>query len=520
MKHIPQVVAGFFTLIGSVASTHLNFKSSLRSGKKEDTQSTLLEYTEAAVEDHITTLPGLHYEPSFRQFSGYLTVSEATNRSIFYWYVESQNDPSTDPVVFWTNGGPGCSGLLAFGTEHGPFYYSANGTLSENPYSWNNVANMLYVEQPAGVGFSYSDDPDDYTTGDAQAASDNYVLIQQFLERFPERKSNDFYITSESYGGHYIPELTAEILKHNQDGAINFKGFAVGNPYVDPFTNDNTMYDAFYSHGLLTDLLYGPWKDRCTKKKGFHLGCAVLESAMTYEMEPGINPYALDYPVCLDKNGDLKMDPKRMQHHQLMKHTGKFDLMQEAMKQVEEENMEDMTVSSTSEKRRLEKYAEYKPCEEDYFTKYLNREDVREAIGVHKDAGEWEVCSSKINYSQDDSNKSLIKFYKKVVTAGLEMNLHMMVYSGDDDSICSLSGTQDWIYDLGIEPKRGKVWKHWFDSKGQVAGYKTLFENKVTKKGDQGFFVFVTVHGAGHEVPAYKPAQSLEMFSAYLKGKW
>jgi len=72
---------------------------------------------------------------------------------------------------------------------------------------------MLYVEQPAGVGFSYSDDPDDYTTGDAQAASDNYVLIQQFLERFPERKSNDFYITSESYGGHYIPECKSCLWK-------------------------------------------------------------------------------------------------------------------------------------------------------------------------------------------------------------------------------------------------------------------------------------------------------------------
>lgn len=75
-----------------------------------------------------------------------------------------------------------------------------------NPYSWNKVANVLYVEQPAGVGFSYSDDESDYVTGDAQAAADNYVLIKQFFERFPERKSNQFYISSESYGGHYIPE--------------------------------------------------------------------------------------------------------------------------------------------------------------------------------------------------------------------------------------------------------------------------------------------------------------------------
>ena len=106
----------------------------------------------------------------------------------------------------------GCSGLLGFGTEHGPFFYSDNGTISMNPYSWNAIANVLYVEQPIGVGFSFSDSEDDYTTGDLKAATDNYVLIKKFFEKFPERKSNDFYITSESYGGHYIPQCKLDLI--------------------------------------------------------------------------------------------------------------------------------------------------------------------------------------------------------------------------------------------------------------------------------------------------------------------
>jgi len=68
------------------------------------------------------------------------------------------------------------------------------------------VANILYVEQPAGVGFSYSETKDDYNTGDNKTAVDNYALIVEFLKRFPERQSNDFYIASESYGGHYMPQ--------------------------------------------------------------------------------------------------------------------------------------------------------------------------------------------------------------------------------------------------------------------------------------------------------------------------
>jgi hypothetical protein len=107
----------------------------------------------------------------------------------------------TDP----NKGGPGCSGLYAFAVEHGPFFWTVDGELFANPYSWNLHANILYVETPVGVGFSYSDVQDDYITGDAQTAIDNYMLIIKFLERFPERQSNDLYVASESYGGHYIP---------------------------------------------------------------------------------------------------------------------------------------------------------------------------------------------------------------------------------------------------------------------------------------------------------------------------
>jgi hypothetical protein len=104
-------------------------------------------------------------------------------------FVESENNPKTDPIAFWTNGGPGCSGLLGFLTEQGPFKPAADLSLEENEYRWNRIANMVFIEAPAGVGFSYSDDKVDYTTGDAQVAQDNYNLIQVqymlcFLGRF------------------------------------------------------------------------------------------------------------------------------------------------------------------------------------------------------------------------------------------------------------------------------------------------------------------------------------------------
>lgn len=198
------IVSNFFN-VGLARNVNQEVDVPLR-GKHSSDQETSTSSSSAREADRITNLPGLDYDPGFDQYSGYLTVDEKHQRNLFYWYVESQNDPATDPVVLWTNGGPGCSGLLGFGIEHGPFYVDPDGELSPNPYSWNKIANMLYVEQPAGVGFSYSKVKDDYKTGDMETASDNYLLILAFFRRFPERKNNPFYIASESYGGHYMPQ--------------------------------------------------------------------------------------------------------------------------------------------------------------------------------------------------------------------------------------------------------------------------------------------------------------------------
>ena len=94
-----------------------------------------------------------------------------------------------------------------------------------NPYAWNKVVNMVFIEQPVGVGFSVATGSIDY--GDDQAATDNYKFIKVFLEKFDTYSSNDFYILSESYGGHYMPTLAKKLVVN---GGVNFKGVALGNP--------------------------------------------------------------------------------------------------------------------------------------------------------------------------------------------------------------------------------------------------------------------------------------------------
>merc|ERR550539_2160935 len=129
------------------------------------------KYTQAALSDQITNLPGLPSNYTANQFSGYIKV---TNGEIFYWYVEAQEAPATAPVVWWTNGGPGCSGMNGFLEENGPFRPNKRGTLNLNPFSWNTNANMVFVEQPVGVGFSKANG--DIAYGDSQAAAEDNAV--------------------------------------------------------------------------------------------------------------------------------------------------------------------------------------------------------------------------------------------------------------------------------------------------------------------------------------------------------
>ncbi|KAH6945323.1 hypothetical protein HPB50_007877 [Hyalomma asiaticum] len=135
--------------------------------------------------------------------------------------MESQQSPSDDPLILWLTGGPGCSALSAVATELGAFRIGPLGVnVTVNPYSWNNVANVLFLEAPAGVGFSY--DPSGvYYSDDTKATEDNYLALLDFFEKFPQFKRNDFYAMGDSYGGIFVSLIMQRIMKEPQ--GINVK---------------------------------------------------------------------------------------------------------------------------------------------------------------------------------------------------------------------------------------------------------------------------------------------------------
>ncbi|KAG2638800.1 hypothetical protein PVAP13_2NG640100 [Panicum virgatum] len=211
-------------------------------------------------DDRVDRLPGQPDGVDFAQYAGYVTVDAAAGRALFYYLAEAAGNVSaaSRPLLLWLNGGPGCSSL-GYGAmeELGPFRVKSDGkTLYRNPYAWNNAANVLFLESPAGVGFSYSNTTADYSrSGDNKTAEDALLFLLNWMDKFPEYKGRDFYLAGESYAGHYVPQLAHAILRHaaKASSPVNLKGIMIGNAVINDGTDTKGMYDFFWTHALISD---------------------------------------------------------------------------------------------------------------------------------------------------------------------------------------------------------------------------------------------------------------------------
>uniref|UniRef100_A0AC34F8S9 Carboxypeptidase n=1 Tax=Panagrolaimus sp. ES5 TaxID=591445 RepID=A0AC34F8S9_9BILA len=206
----------------------------------------------------IGDLPGTTFKVNFDQYSGYLNAGNGGKWKFFYWLVESQTgNSSNDPLIVWFNGGPGCSSLGGLFEELGPFYVNSDRkTLYENIYSWNKYANVLAIESPIGVGFSYDvDNVTAYTVGDDLTAQQNHDALADFFANVqPRYKNRQWFIAGESYAGIYIPTVTQKLFQSIVNGTFpnpNFTGIAIGNGYMNikALTNALVLWTSY--HGLI-----------------------------------------------------------------------------------------------------------------------------------------------------------------------------------------------------------------------------------------------------------------------------
>ncbi|KAK2989538.1 hypothetical protein RJ640_016662 [Escallonia rubra] len=410
--------------------------------------------------DKIDSLPGQPDGVDFDQYAGYVTVDPKAGRALFYYFVESPQNSSTNPLVLWLNGGPGCSSLVGAWLELGPFRVNSDGkTLFKNDYAWNKVANVIFLESPAGVGFSYSNTSSDYEhTGDKSTARDAYVFLVNWLERFPQYKTRDFYITGESYAGHYVPQLAYTIQLINEvtnQTVINLKGIAIGNAWIDDATNEKGQIDYWWTHALISDETHEELIAEChfVNDTSSRKCSSVINDS--WAKLGNIDDYNIYAPICLHpklKNG------------------------------------------STGSVSMVYKVDNIDPCSDLYVETYLNTAAVQTAF--HAKPTTWGECS---DYNWADAPTTILPILENLVANGNRV-------CGDIDSVVPITSTKyslNWLK-LPIQTP----WYPWYLN-NEVGGYVEAYEG----------MTLVTVRGAGHMVPSYQPERALAMFSSFLQGK-
>lgn len=460
-----------------------------------------------AASHEITSLPGLSDElqSCFKAYSGYLPVVDKNgqDKNLFHWYVEATSEPENKPIVLWLNGGPGCSSLGGMWGELGPWVLDKNLNISLNPYAWNKVANVIFVEQPAGVGFSYpSSETNDFITSD-----DTYHALVVFFADHPELRGREFYIAGESYGGHYVPNTAKAIQDGNFAGKnplINLKGFAVGNGYTDWKLDFNANVENGRFHALTSQSLFEEAKAACG---GDYARCfwpnpnvecpeacdKAVSKATENAMDGSIDIYDIYEDVCLDEA------------------SGELVQTQASMLLAERHRQRERIHAQGAKGRKLGTTISpvFDTCIDNYVSQYLNLPSVQKAIGVDPskiDGGRWKDCGG-VKY--DFNFESEIPNYLHWTAAG---NLDILIYNGDADYILSHMGNAAWIASLNLT--KSAEWSKWHGSDKQVAGY---FEKYATGGFGQPL-TFLTVKGAGHMVPKDRPRHALDMFTQFLSG--
>ncbi|PFH53772.1 hypothetical protein AMATHDRAFT_54267 [Amanita thiersii Skay4041] len=176
-----------------------------------------------------TKIPDVNFDAG-PSWAGLMPISGAANetRKLFFWFWPTTEPSNAKKLIFWTNGGPGCSSLEGFLQENGPISWSwGQAEPTPNPFSWTKLANVVWVEQPVGTGFSQGK-PN--ISNDDELAAQAAGFLEQFVEVFSELKGSDFYVTGESYAGFYVPYIANFLYEHPGTVDLNLKGIWIADP--------------------------------------------------------------------------------------------------------------------------------------------------------------------------------------------------------------------------------------------------------------------------------------------------
>ncbi|GMT02878.1 hypothetical protein PENTCL1PPCAC_25052, partial [Pristionchus entomophagus] len=502
--------------------------------------------------DKIDVLPGLTFDFNGNQFSGYLNAGGGDY--LFYWLVEAETSPETAPLILWLNGGPGCSSLSGLLKAMGPFLCNLDGeTLYENIFSWNKIANVLYIEAPKEVGFSYQasdSEPDTVNKfSDSMTAEDNVRALEDFLACHPQYKNRKLFITGESYAGIYVPTFVDLLLTKIIDKEITdvtLEGFAIGNGDFSPILGINTGISLTYFRGLhsrkefeslarcvpndfIGPMTYFDWSqyieidirghphplnpDPATKD-GF-CGAEILRQAWDDVWNTENDVYNT-YQDCYERNPlPSPGDQDASSNIEFMKRS-KRDTIGRPMKYSPFiDGAKRLNYQSTDNNGGLQCV---NPKE-----LYLNRPEVRKAIHIPDTfTRKWQVCSDTMeDFYYDQQYNDTTPIFESILASSEKLNnpLRVMFYHGDADMACQFLQGQWFLENLAKKTQMtvSKEFAPWIyeQMEGSLlknpGGYLKSFDYKKLVSID-----LITIKGAGHMVPVDRPGPMMQAMNNFI----
>jgi len=402
---------------------------------------------------------------AYPSYSGYITVNETTNSNTFFWYFPAQSGDSNAPTQLWLNGGPGFSSLFGMFNEIGPFYVSTDNfpELLPIPYTWNKNVNLVFMDNPVGTGFSYTEDPSGYSTKEEEVAENLYSAVSQFFQLFPALQNNEFFFSGESYAGKYVPSACYKIWQMSQvPGSVKIPlvGLSIGDGIMDPQTQTQGIADQAYMFGMF---------DANERQVGL-----AYEAEIEQHIVRGDLVKAFEY-FDMYLNGDFYQYPTFYENV-----TGLGSYF----------NFLDPVYPSNP------------------YTAFLNLETTQNSIHVRKTVYE--------HYNKTVESYLIGDWMRSVssVMPTLLDNYRVMIYNGQNDVILGPPPCENYIrtipwsgqLDFLATPKI--VWKV-NESDSEPAGY-------VRQTGN---FVQVVIRDAGHMVPTDQPERAYDMITRFINNE-
>ncbi|XP_020688911.2 serine carboxypeptidase-like 50 [Dendrobium catenatum] len=404
-------------------------------------------------------LPPLYPKAALPTESGYLPINSSSSSAaaaLFFAFYEAQKPLSplaSTPLLVWLQGGPGCSSMVGNLFELGPWLISDDLLLSPNPFSWNRRFALLFIDSPLGTGFSSASSPVSIPGEQPTVAAHLFSAIQSFLSSHPlSFRSRPLFLTGESYAGKYVPAAAYHILRQNPifppPLRINLAGVAIGNGLTHPTAQIGTHASAAYFAGLINDRQRAKLEDLQNDATALARAGKWLEAA----------------------------DARGLVLEWLQNATGLATLY-------------DLT--------KKKPYATAK------LTVFLNREEVKAALGAKKETT-WVECSKAVSHVMKKDIMKSVKFMVEEVVK----NSRVLLYQGIFDLRDGVASTEAWMKEMNWEgigsflDAERRVWR----VEGEVAGYLQKWGN----------LTHVVVSGAGHLVPADQGRSTQAMIEGWV----